>query len=198
LLEELENDDDVQMSVNLEEEIQKKKKEKEMLMNDANSVQSSMRASTVSYFYLNFVDICFNLFKRPSTVVDKRLNTFTVGSFIVALCLSLLVAGSYVFFNLGLYEIKDIFFADGAVSDNMQLTLFMYNRAMNFKQFKDNPKELENIKEAAFFERDYVYGLQAYDLKQFIEDETAMTNTKFYEYIKVPTKWTFLDSQPPI
>jgi hypothetical protein len=185
------------MSVNLEEEIQRKKKEKEMLMHEANSVQSSMRASTVSYFYLNFVDICFNLFKRPSTVVDKRLNTFTVGSIIVALCLSLLVAGSYVFFNLGLFEIKDIFFADGAVSDNMQLTLFMYNRAMNFKQFKDNSEELERIKEAAFFERDYVYGLQVNDLKQFIEDETAMTNTRFYEYIKVPTKWTFMDPQEP-
>jgi hypothetical protein len=39
---------------------------------------------------------------------------------------------------LGLYEVRDIFFADGAVSDNMQLTEFMYNRAMNFKQFKDN------------------------------------------------------------
>jgi hypothetical protein len=77
----------------------------------------------------------------------------------------------------------------------MQLTLFIYNRAMNFKQFKDHPKEFEHIKEAAFFERDYVYGLQASNLKQFIEDETAMTNTKFYEYMKVPTKWTFLDPQ---
>lgn len=34
-----------------------------------------------------------------------------------------------------------------------------------------------------------------YDLKQFIADETAMTKTRFYEYIKVPTRWSFIDPQ---
>lgn len=110
-----------------------------MIMNEASSVQSSIRTSTISYFYLKFVDTCFELFKKPSAIVDRRLNTFTVGSLIVAWCLSLLAIGTYVFFSLGLYEIRDIFFADGAVSDNMQLTLFMYNRAMNFKQFSQSP-----------------------------------------------------------
>ena len=183
------------MSIDLEEEIRRKKKEREMIMHEASSVQSSMRSSTISYFYLKFVDTCFTLFKQPSAIVDKRLSTFTFASLIVAWCLSLLVVGAYIFFSLGLYEIKDIFFADGAVSDNMQLTLFMYNRAMNFKQFKDNPIEFNHVKQAAFFERDYVYGLQAYDLKQFIEDETAMTKTKYYEYIKVPTRWSFIDPE---
>jgi hypothetical protein len=36
--------------------------------------------------------------------------------------ISLLAIGTYKVFDLGLYEIRDIFFADGAVSDNMQLT----------------------------------------------------------------------------
>jgi hypothetical protein len=91
------------------------------------------------------------LFKNPSAIVDRRLNTFTFSSLVIACFLSLLIIAAYIVFSLGLYEVKDIFFADGAVSDNMQLTLFMYNRAMNFKQFKDNPTELANIKEAAFF-----------------------------------------------
>ena len=98
-----------------------------------------MRTSSVSYFYFKFVEACFNLFKNPSLIVDRRLTKFTFGSLIVAWCLSFLIIGTYVVFNMGLYEVKDIFFADGAVSDNMQLNEFMYNRAMNFKQFRDDP-----------------------------------------------------------
>lgn len=93
------------MSVDLDEEIRKKKKEKEkeMIMHEASSVQSSIRASTISYFYMKFVDTCFTLFKQPSAIADKRLNTFTFASLIVAWCLSLLVVGTYIFFSLGLY-----------------------------------------------------------------------------------------------
>ncbi len=105
-------------------------------MHEASSVQSSLNASSVSYFFLKFIEICFNLFKNPNYVIDKRLNHFTFASIFMSIALSALILGTYILFDLGLYEIKDIFFADGAVSDNMQLTEFMYNRAMNFKQFK--------------------------------------------------------------
>ncbi len=30
--------------------------------------------------------------------------------------------GTYKVYDLGLYEVRDIFYADGAVSDNMQLS----------------------------------------------------------------------------
>lgn len=96
-----------------------------------------MNASSISYFFFKFIETCFNLFKNPGSVNDQRLRFFTVASIITACLLSGLVVTTYILFNLGLYEIKDIFFADGAVSDNMQLTEFMYNRGMNFKQFKD-------------------------------------------------------------
>jgi hypothetical protein len=129
-----------------EEEIMRGNNENDMVMYEASSVQSSMRASTLSYFYMKFIETCLTLFKQPSAIVDKRLNTFTFVSLIVAWCLSSLVIGTYIFFDLGLYEVKDIFFADGAVSDNMQLSEFMYNRAMNFKQFKDNPNLFKHVK----------------------------------------------------
>lgn len=121
------------------------------MLHEASSVQSSMTSSTVSFFYYKFIQICFNLFKNPDSIVDRRLNTFTVGSLIVGICFSTLVISTYVLFNLGLYEVKDIFFADGAVSDNMQLTEFMYNRAINFRQFKDNRDELTLIRQQAFY-----------------------------------------------
>jgi len=35
--------------------------------------------------------------------------------------------------------------------------------------------------------------LTAHDLDRFIADETSMTKTRFYEYIRVPTTWHFLD-----
>ena len=55
-------------------------------------------------------------------ISDKRLNVFTVTLILLSLLLSALVFGAYSIFNMGLYEVRDIFFADGAVSDNMQLS----------------------------------------------------------------------------
>lgn len=68
----------------------------------------------------------------------------------LAIILSYLVVVTHFLFDLGLYEIKDIFFADGAVSDNMQLTEFMYNRAMNYKQYKGDMTRLVGIKQSSF------------------------------------------------
>jgi hypothetical protein len=92
----------------------------------------------MAYFYQNFIDICFNLFKNPNEISDKRLNRFTGLSLFCSLLVSVLVMGTYKVYDSGLYEVRDIFFADGAVSDNMQLSEFMYNRAMNYVQFKGN------------------------------------------------------------
>ena len=36
----------------------------------------------------------------------------------------------------GLVEIKELFFADGACSDNMQLLEFMFNKGMNLKEYE--------------------------------------------------------------
>jgi hypothetical protein len=103
-------------------------------------IQSSVtRAQSVSYFYQKFIETCFDLFKNQNAISDTRLNLFTGFSFFISTLLSCLVVLTYVLFDLGLYEIKDIFFADGAVSDNMQLSEFLYNRAMNLVQFKDDP-----------------------------------------------------------
>jgi len=54
--------------------------------------------------------------------MDARLKSFTVISFIFCLMLCIVVILAYFLFDLGLYEVRDIFFADGAVSDNMQLS----------------------------------------------------------------------------
>jgi len=92
-------------------------------------------------------------------------------------------------FDLGLYEIKDIFFADGAVSDNMQLTEFMYNRAMNFKQYKDDLQDFKSVSRSAFYEREYLVNLLKYDMKEMPNSVTKMTNTRFYEYLIIPVRW---------
>ncbi len=119
-------------------------------LHENSSVQSSMRGETLSYFYHNFIDICFSLFKNPEEISDKRLKRFTYASVIISLLISVLIVVTYMLFDLGLYEVRDIFFADGAVSDNMQLTEFMYNRAMNFKQYKNDKVQLQGIMKSAF------------------------------------------------
>lgn len=86
-------------------------------------IQSSVtRVQSVSYFYQKFIETCFDLFKNPNAISDIRLNFFTFSSIFISTLLSLLIIFTYVLFDLGFYEIKDIFFADGAVSDNMQLS----------------------------------------------------------------------------
>lgn len=88
----------------------------------SNMQSSTGKAPSVSYFYQKFIETCFDLFKNPDAISDHRLNMFTISSFICSSMLSCLAILCYFLFNLGLYEVKDIFFADGAVSDNMQLT----------------------------------------------------------------------------
>lgn len=68
------------------------------------------------------MESCFRFFKQPEKIFDKRLNTYTFSSMLFTFLLSALVLTAFIFFKLGLLEVKDIFFADGAVSDNMQLT----------------------------------------------------------------------------
>ena len=91
-------------------------------MLENSSVQSSIKGESLAYFYQNFIDICFNLFENPHEISDKRLSRFTGLSLFSSVLVSLLMLGTYKMYDLGLYEVKDIFFADGAVSDNMQLS----------------------------------------------------------------------------
>ena len=116
------------------------KKQNKLKQNGISHIQSSVtKAQSVSYFYQKFIETCFDLFKNPNAISDTRLNLFTFSSLFISTLLSCLVVTTYLLYDFGLYEIKDIFFADGAVSDNMQLSQFLYNRAMNIVQFKDEP-----------------------------------------------------------
>ena len=48
---------------------------------------------------------------------------------------SILLVTQVVLYSYGLYSFNEVVFADGAVSDNMQLLEFLYNKVTMFYQY---------------------------------------------------------------
>ncbi len=65
----------------------------------------------------------------------------------------------------------------------------MYNRAMNYVQFKNNKSEFQTISDSAYYEREYLFSLLKHDVGAMPINLTEMTSTRFYEYLIMPVKW---------
>ena len=92
----------------------------------------------------------------------------------------------------GLVEIKELFFADGACSDNMQLLEFMFNKGMNLKEYEGQP-EFASILKSAQYETFYVYGLLAAEMLHISTMRTKFTRAPYYLYQFEFSSWR-LDS----
>ena len=117
---------------------------------------------------------------------DVRILTAIMLGCSAAMIVFLAVMLSYN--QRGLVEIKELFFADGACSDNMQLLEFMFNKGMNLKEYEEQP-EFASILKSAQYETSYVFGLLAAEMLHISSMRTQLTRTPYYFYQFAVSDW---------
>ncbi len=91
-----------------------------MKNHDNNSQLSSI--SNEGYSLFKIIQKFVGIFRFPERIHDFRLNKYSFLFIILTIAIIFVAFASYVIYDKLLNEIQSIFFADGAVSDIMQLT----------------------------------------------------------------------------
>ena len=108
--------------------------------------------------------------------------------------LILLLAGtmvaSVVLFEKGVMSFNEVVFADGAVSDNMQLLEFLYNKITMVYQYCGEgdfeADRCEFVKSSSKVIEDYLYGLMAIDIEDLVANNTFLGSPYFfYEFVPI-------------
>ena len=129
-----------------------------------------------------------NVFCDENEVSSRSINLLKTIMLICSISMIVFLAFMLEYNQRGLQEIMELFFADGACSDNMQLLEFMYNKGMNLKEYAGQP-EFDSILKSAHYEMSYVYGLLTAEMLHISTMKTELTHTPYYLYQFEVSDW---------
>lgn len=151
-----------------------------------NSVSSTQKHEDFSF--TKSINKLEAIFFHPSRVQSRPLTTLLALMVVCSISMVLFLSVVLYYTQKGMTEIQELFFADGACSDNMQLLEFMYNKGMNLEIYSDKP-EFESIRMSADYETYYVYGLIAAEAVSLTNTHTKFTHTPYYVYNLEVSQW---------
>ena len=133
-----------------------------------------------------------SIFFNEEEAQSQEVKAVAIAMIVCSMLMIALLAVTLDYSQRGLTEVKELFFADGACSDNMQLLEFLYNKGMNLKEYAGQP-QFESILASARYETFYVYGLLAAEMLHISTMRTKFTRAPYYLYQFEFSSWR-LDS----
>ena len=97
------------------------------------SVNSSQNSD--SYSLVKIIKTYFHLFLATNEIKSRKINLTTYFILFFAFLIIGQAIAIHYYYLVGLNSVYEVCFADGAVSDNMQLFEFLYGNTLLMKQF---------------------------------------------------------------